>query len=155
MSKKKISKDTFEFPFDLEKAFIPGYFKKALNWQQEIVSFYARRFILYSEIREKLADCRSTHDVFELQSQFLSKMYFDYVSEAAVISEMLFDMAQPAIEKSQKTTETGPKETILKAEKDAEKIIKLAKNQAETIIEAAEARADSLIKGKKRPSKAA
>jgi uncharacterized protein YqgV (UPF0045/DUF77 family) len=82
-------------------------------------------------------------------------MYFDYVSEAAVISEMLFDMAQPAIEKSQKTTETGPKETILKAEKDAEKIIKLAKNQAETIIEAAEARADSLIKGKKRPSKAA
>jgi len=51
--------------------------------------------------------------------------------------------------------EAGYEETILRAQKDAEKILHLAKNQAEIIKEAAEAEAASLIKGKKRSSKAA
>jgi len=155
MSKKKNSKDAFEFPFDIEKVFNPNYFSKLPDWQQEIVSFYTRRLNSYSKIHEQLAECRKPQDVFELQSQFFTKLYSDYRNEAAVISELLFYMAQPALEKTQEATEAGYEETILKAEMDAEKIINLAKNQAETIIEAAEARADSLNAGKKRANKVA
>ena len=155
MSKKKKSKDAFEFPFDIEKVFKPNYFSKLPDWQQEIVSFYTRRLESYSKIPEQLVGCRNPQDVFELQSQFFSKLFSDYRNEASVVSELLFDMSRPIVENTQEATEAGYEETILRAQKDAEKILHLAKNQAEIIKEAAEAEAASLIKGKKRSSKAA
>ena len=155
MTEKSTSKNAFEFPFELEKVFSPNYFGQLPKWQQEIVSFYTRRLESYSKVHEQLAECEKPQDVFELQSQFFTKLLSDYKSEAAVISELLFDMSRPVVEKTQDSPEAGYEETILKAQEDAEKILNLAKDQAEMIVEAAEARADSLSEGKKKSRKVA
>jgi hypothetical protein len=155
MSNKSKSEEAFEFPFELEKAFGPNQFGKLPKWQQEIVSFYNRRLKSYSKFHEQLAECGNPQDVFELQSQFFNTLFSDYRNEAAVISELLFDMSRPVVEKTQEATETGYEETILKAQRDAEKILSLAKSQAEVLIETAEAKADSQSKDNKESSKVA
>jgi len=143
MSNKSKSKDAFEFPLELEKAFSPNNFNKMPKWQQEIVSFFNRRFKSYSKFHEQLAECGNPQDVFELQSQFFTKLFSDYRNEAAVISELLFDMSRPVVEKTQVATEAGYEETILKAQRDVEKILSSAKSQAAMIVDAAKARAEA------------
>jgi len=155
MSQKSEPKDAFEFPFDIEKVFEPNYFSKLPNWQQEIVSFYTRRFEAYSQISEQLAGCRKPQDVFELQTKFYNELCSDYRNEAAVISELLFDMSRPIVEKTSESSEEAHEEKILKASVDAEKIVSLAKEQAETITENAEAMAENLNSGKKKHGKVA
>ncbi|MGI9570230.1 MAG: phasin family protein [Desulfobulbia bacterium] len=155
MSEKSTSKITLEVPFDLEKVFSPNNFSKLSKWQQEVISFYARRLEFYSKVPEQLAKCQNPQDVYELQAQFFTKLFSDYRSEAAVISELLFDMSLPVVEKIQASPEAGYEETILKAQEDAEKILSLAKDQAEMIVEAAEARAASLSEGEKKSDKVA
>ena len=155
MTEKSKPEDAFEFPFELEKVFRPNDFGNLPKWQQEIVSFYTRRLESYSKVHEQLAECQNPQDVFKLQSQFFTKLLSDYRSEAVVISELLFDMSRPVVEKTQDSPEAGYEETILNAQGDAEKILNLAKDQAEMIVEAAEARADALSEGKKRSRKVA
>lgn len=151
MPKKKNSQKNTEFPFDLENLFSPKYFSKLPEWQQEVVSFYTRRLASYSAIQNQLGKCRTPQDVFELQSDFFTKLLSDYRDEATVMSELLFDVSKDVVEKTQEATEA----TISQAQKDAEKILHLAENQAETIIEAAEARADAIVKNFKKTKKVA
>ena len=136
MSKKKDTKNAFEFPFELDAIFRPENYSKLSNWQQEIVSFYSRRLNEYSKLPERLSACREPNDLFEFQTEFFNKLLADYRKEAAVISEFMFDMARPVAEKS--TSRDSYEDIIIKAQQDAEQIIGLAKQQAEQIVEGAE-----------------
>ena len=155
MSKKKESKNAFEFPFELDVIFRPDNFSKLSDWQQEIVGFYSRRFNEYSKLPERLSECREPKDLFEFQTEFYNKLFADYRKEASVVSEIMFDIARPVAEKSGNKEAKSYEETILKAQEDAEQIIGLAKQQAEKILEGAQVQAESGGKRKRTPSKIA
>lgn len=128
--------------FELEDIFRPETFNQLSNWQQEILSFYSRRLNEYSKLPERLSECREPKDLFAFQTEFFNKLFADYRKEATVISEMMFDMARPVVEKSYDD-----------AHEDAEQIIEL--DQAVKIIDGAETQSESAGKRKKRQGKAA
>ena len=128
--------------FELEDIFRPETFNQLSNWQQEILSFYSRRLNEYSKLPERLSECREPKDLFAFQAEFFNKLFADYRKEATVISEMMFDMARPVVEKSYDD-----------AHEDAEQIIEL--DQAVKIIDGAETQTENAGKRKKRQIKAA
>lgn len=117
-------------------------FDRAARCQQELLRFSSLRMNRYLDIPQDLRACRSPIDFFQYQMEFLVKSHMDYLNESSRIMEEVF-AAKSANGRS--LEKYG--RTILKAQKDAEKIIELAKSQAARIIAEAEARSRSKPEG--------
>lgn len=139
----------FAFEADAERL------KKLFNWQEEAISFYFRRLDEYTKIPERLSKCQEPRDLYALHSDFLMKMFSDYRDEAAVISNLMFDSVRTPKFRTSRNDSGSYEATILKAQNDAEQIIRLAKQQAEQILEGAEVQAQSAKKTRKRDRKTA
>jgi Phasin protein len=116
-----------------------GVLEAATRWQEELLKFVGKRMNGYVELARDLQECRSPTDVLNLQTSFVRQMLSDYRAEAEWITRQFLQAEKPA--KRQIDRAFGSyEETILKAQRDAARIIELAKDQAARILENAEAR---------------
>jgi hypothetical protein len=115
-----------------------GVFEAALRWQQELMRFMGRRMAGYVELGGQLPQCRSPSDLLEVQTRFIQQMLADYRSEAEWIADQ-FPIADKPVQKQIDRAFDSYEDTLLKAQRDAAKIIDLAKDQAQRIVESAQA----------------
>ena len=108
--------------------------------QQEVLRFANMRLNRYLDMPKDLRTCRGPFDVFQCQMEFLFRTQMDYLSESSRMMEELLGngSSAPRSEAGRQQDKYG--KAILKAQKDAEKIIEMAKAQAARIIAEAEAR---------------
>jgi hypothetical protein len=112
----------------------------AARCQQEMLRFANLRLNRYFDMPKDLRACRGPFDVFQCQLEFLFRTQMDYLSESSrMVEEFLGNgSSAPRSEAGRQQDKYG--KAILKAQKDAEKIIEMAKAQAARIIADAEAR---------------
>jgi hypothetical protein len=116
-----------------------GVLEAATKWQEELLRFVGKRMNGYVELARDLQECRSPTDVLNLQTGFVRQMLSDYRAEAEWITRQFLQAEKPAQRQIDRAFGSY-EETILKAQRDAAKIIELAKDQAARILENAEAR---------------
>jgi vacuolar-type H+-ATPase subunit H len=112
-------------------------FETAIRWQQEFLSFFGKRMTSYVELSGQIPQCRNPGDWLALQTRFLQQMLTDYRAEAEWVTRQ-FSRSEKPIQKQIDQAFNSYEETLLKAQKDAAKIIDMAKDQAERIVESAQ-----------------
>jgi hypothetical protein len=115
-----------------------GVFELALRWQQELIRFIGRRMAGYVELAGQLPQCRNPSDLIEAQTRFIQQMLADYRSEAEWIAGQFPATGRPVHKQIDRAFDSY-EDTLLKAQRDAAKIIDLAKDQAQRIVESAQA----------------
>jgi vacuolar-type H+-ATPase subunit H len=112
-------------------------FATAIKWQQEFLSFFGRRMASYVELSGQLPQCRNPGDWLGLQTRFLQQLLSDYRAEAEWVTRQ-FSQAERPVQKQIDQAFNSYEETLLKAQRDAAKIIDMAKDQAQRIVENAQ-----------------
>jgi hypothetical protein len=112
-------------------------FAMAIKWQQEVLSFFGRRIASYVELSGQMPQCRNPADWLALQTGFLQQLLADYRAEAEWVTNQFSRLERP-VQKEINQAFNSYEETLLKAQRDAAKIIDMAKDQAQRIVENAQ-----------------
>jgi hypothetical protein len=113
-------------------------FATAVKWQQELLSFFGRRMASYVELSGQMPQCRNPGDWLAVQTRFLQQLLSDYRAEAEWMTRQFSHPERP-VQKQIDHAFNSYEETLLKAQRDAAKIIDMAKDQAHRIVENAQA----------------
>jgi vacuolar-type H+-ATPase subunit H len=113
-------------------------FATAIKWQQEFLSFFGRRMASYVELGGHIPQCRNPGDWLVLQTRFLQQLLADYRAEAEWVTSQFSHWERP-VQKEIDQVFNSYEETLLKAQRDAARIIGMAKDQAQRIVENAQA----------------
>jgi hypothetical protein len=113
------------------------FFETAIKWQQEVLSFFGKRMTSYVELSSRIPQCRNPGDWLALQTHFLQQMLADYRAEAEWAARQ-FSRSERPVQKQIDQAFNSYEETLLKAQRDAAKIIDMAKDQAQRIVESAQ-----------------
>ncbi|GAB4237231.1 MAG: hypothetical protein Kow0032_22860 [Methyloligellaceae bacterium] len=103
------------------------------RWNQELVSFYAKRYQQYGLLPLRLLSCTSLDDLQGLQREFAEQLCADYCEEAGKLSQIAATQAAPA----GASADDAYAARLMKAQEDAAAILEEAKAQAEQIVESA------------------
>ena len=112
-------------------------FATAIKWQQEVLSFCGRRMMSYVELSGQLPQCRNPGDWLALQARFVQQLLTDYRAEAEWVTSQFSRLERP-LQKEVNQAFNSYEETLLKAQREAAKIIEMAKDQAQRIVENAQ-----------------
>lgn len=112
-------------------------FAMAIKWQQEVMRFFGRRMASYVELSGQMPQCRNPGDWLALQTRFLQQMLADYRAEAEWATTQFSRLERP-VQKEIDQAFNSYEETLLKAQRDAARIIDMAKDQAQRIVENAQ-----------------
>jgi vacuolar-type H+-ATPase subunit H len=112
-------------------------FAAAIKWQQELLSFFGRRMASYVELGGQMPRCRNPGDWLALQTRFLQQLLADYRAEAEWVTSQFSRWERP-MQKEIGQAFNSYEETLLKAQRDAAKIIDMAKDQAQRIVDNAQ-----------------
>jgi hypothetical protein len=127
-----------QLPFETLMAGSRGVLEAATKWQEELMRFFGKRLSSYFEAASQLPQCRNPSDLLMLQTGFVRQMLSDYQAEAEWIGGQILQAEKPVQRQIDHAFESY-EESILKAQRDAARIIDLAKDQAARIVDSAEA----------------
>ncbi len=104
------------------------------DWWSELTMLYLSRLGRYATLPADLMRCRSADDLEDVQNEFFGQLITDYGDSARRLNQI----ARSELDGVTGDEATEYSATILKAQEDAAKILKLAKDQAAHIIANAE-----------------
>ncbi len=104
------------------------------DWWSELTMLHLSRLGRYATLPADLMRCRSADDLEDVQDAFFGQLVSDYGNSAKRLNQI----ARSGLEDVTGDDATEYSATLLKAQEDAAKILKLAKDQAAHIIANAE-----------------